>query len=166
VAKTDPWPHLDEHSIEVQLPFVQTVFPGLPVLPLLIGLGTLEAREYFGEMLADFLRERRALVFASSDLAHYPSRSDAEAVDRATIDAILSLDTTELRATTGSQMSGGISQLATCACGEAPIMVAMAYAGAMGGSSGTLLAYSNSGEVPFGDEARVVGYAAVAFIAG
>jgi AmmeMemoRadiSam system protein B len=161
----DPWPHLDEHSIEVQLPFAQTLFPGVPVLPLLIGLGGLQSREYFGEVLAEFVADRHALLFASSDLSHYPSRSDAESIDRATIEAIVSLDSDRLQKSMADQMNSGMAQLATCACGEAPIMVAMAAAGNLGSSHGTLLAYSNSGEAPAGNESRVVGYAAITFTA-
>jgi AmmeMemoRadiSam system protein B len=159
----DPWPHLDEHSIEVQLPFAQTLFPDVPVLPLLVGLEGLQSREYFGELLAEFVADRKALLFASSDLSHYPSRSDAKSIDGETIEAIVSLDSERLQKSMANQMNSGMAQLATCACGEAPIMVAMAAAGNMGSSGGTLLAYSNSGEVPVGDESRVVGYAAISF---
>jgi AmmeMemoRadiSam system protein B len=160
----DPWPHLDEHSIEIQLPFLQTLFPDARILPALVGLGSLDSREYFGELLAEFVAGRNALLFASSDLSHYPSASDATAVDRETIDAIVSLDTHRLEKTIEDHMRSGIPQLATCACGEAPIMVAMAAAAHLGAKRGRLIDYSNSGSAPAGDESRVVGYAAISFV--
>lgn len=162
----EPRVHAGEHSIEVQVPFAQTLYPGVPILPVIVASGQPAFCERLGRALAAALGERRPLIVASSDLSHYPRRDDANAVDRATLAAIASLDARAVRREIAQQMRRGVPGLGTCACGEAPILVAMAAARALGATRGDVIAYANSGDVPAGDAARVVGYGAVAFRAG
>lgn len=162
----DPGPHWREHSVEVQVPFAQTTHPGVPILPLVVGSDEPAAIARLGRALAGLVRERRALLVASSDLSHYPAKANAEPVDRAVLAAAASLDGAALRRTIDAQMRRGVPGLATCACGEAPILAAMAAANELGGARGEVVGYANSGDVPAGDAGRVVGYGAVAFYAG
>ncbi len=81
-------PHATEHSLEVQLPFAQTVFPRLPILPVMVATQDPAKCERLGRALAAALRGRRPLIVASSDLSHYPAAADAERIDRATLAAI------------------------------------------------------------------------------
>jgi hypothetical protein len=159
-------PHATEHSLEVQLPFAQTVYPRLPILPVMVATQDPGKCERLGRALAVALRGRRPLIVASSDLSHYPAAVDAERVDRATLAAIAALDPAALTRTIDAAMRGGVRDLATCACGEAPIRVAMAAAAALGATRGVVVAYANSAQAPGGDPARVVGYGAVACCAG
>jgi len=162
----DARPHAREHSVEVQVPFVQVLFPHAKILPLVVGAPDPELCERLGQALGKMLRGRNALVVASSDLSHYPSARDAAAVDRRVLAAVASLDPVRFRSAIAAEMSRGVGALATCACGEAPILAAMAAARALGASRGTVIRYGNSGDGPLGDEERVVGYGAVAFEAG
>lgn len=161
----DPGPHWREHSVEVQVPFAQTTHPGVPILPLVVGSDEPAAIARLGRALAELVRERRALLVASSDLSHYPAKANAEPVDRAVLAAAASLDGAALRHTIDAQMRRGVPGLATCACGEAPILAAMAAANELGDARGEVVGYANSGDVPAGDAGRVVGYGAVAFYA-
>ncbi len=161
----DPGPHLREHSIEVQIPFAARLFPGVPILPAVVGTEDLARCERFGKALAAVVRGRRALIIASSDLSHYPAKTDAEAVDRAVLAAMTTLDPATVKKTIAQQMERRVPGLSTCACGEAPILAAMAAARALGATRGALLCYANSGDVPYGDPREVVGYGAVAFTA-
>jgi AmmeMemoRadiSam system protein B/AmmeMemoRadiSam system protein A len=162
----DAAPHAREHSVEVQVPFIQVLFPKAMILPAVVGQADAALCGRFGAALATVLKGRRALIVASSDLSHYPSAADAEIVDRTTLDAIPSLDPAALHAAIQAQMARSIRGLDTSACGEAPIMAAMAAASAMGATGGRVVSYANSGDLPIGERDRVVGYGAVVLGSG
>ena len=84
--------HRREHSIEVILPFIQKVFPKAKIVPVIIGAPDIEMCQWFGGVLAEAIREKNALIIASSDLSHYPGYSDATEVDRGTLNAMMRLD--------------------------------------------------------------------------
>lgn len=161
----DAGPHVREHSIEVQVPFAQVLFPQAKIIAAVVGQGDAALCSRFGAALASVLAGRRALVVASSDLSHYPSAKDAQDVDLKTLAAITSLDPATLQSTVKAQMARRLPNLSTPACGEAPIMVAMAAARAMGALGGSVVSYAHSGNLPIGERERVVGYGAVVLAA-
>ncbi|MDR1808712.1 MAG: AmmeMemoRadiSam system protein B [Propionibacteriaceae bacterium] len=134
--------HTEEHSLEVQLPFLQRVLPDRPVLPLAVGWVT---PEQVAEVIQAFW-DPATLIVVSSDLSHYHPYDDARRRDRVTLDQILGLD-------------GPLDH--DQACGATPINGLLAAAPALG-LQATLLGACNSGDTA-GDKRRVVGYAAVAF---
>ncbi len=154
--------HRDEHSIEVQLPFLQRVCPGCAIVPVIIGQPTPENIDILAQALTDVLRDKRVLLIASSDLSHYPAYDDAVRVDTTTLAAIETQDAGLLSAVMAEQMSQGVPGLITCACGAGPILVTMRVAQALGADHARILSYANSGDVG-GDLGRVVGYGAVMF---
>ncbi len=160
---SDTAPHQGEHPIEIELPFLQRVCPDCRIVPVLMGPDSQESVETLTEALLSVLPGRRAVVIVSSDLSHYPSYQDARAVDGATLAAIETGDPVRVRETIDDLMNVGFSNLATCACGEGPILVAMRVAQGLGTDTITLLNYANSGDTPYGDRERVVGYGAVMF---
>lgn len=162
----DAAPHVREHSVEVQIPFIQFLFPKATIVPAIVGEADPALFIRFGAALAGVLKGRRALIVASSDLSHYPSAADAEVVDNHTLAAIPSLDPAGLHAAIQAQMARRIRGLDTSACGEAPIMAAMAAAKAMGATGGRVVSYANSGDLPIGERERVVGYGAVVLGSG
>ena len=162
----DAAPHTREHSVEVQVPFIQFLFPNAKIIPAVVGETDPALYERFGAALAWVLKGRRALIVASSDLSHYPSAADAEIVDKRTLEVIPSLDPAALLATTRAQAGRGIRGLDTSACGAAPIMAAMAAARAMGATGGRVVSYANSGDLPIGERNRVVGYGSVVLGSG
>jgi MEMO1 family protein len=162
----DAMAHASEHSIEVQVPFVQRVFPGAAIVPIVVGDVGPEAAIRLGRALGRIARDREALIVASSDLSHYPSLSGAREVDRQVLVAVASLDVSRLAATTAEQMKRGVPGLATCACGENAIAAAMTAAVALGATRATVVSYANSGETLLGESSKVVGYGAVVMTAG
>ena len=153
--------HAREHSVEVIVPFVQVVFPEAKIVPVVVGSPDVNMCSRFGQALAKVLKNKRALIVASSDLSHYPAAEDAIAVDRETLKAITKLDPALFHSITQSQMNRRVPKLHTCACGEAPIMAAMAAAKSLGATRGVVISYANSGDVSIGDRSEVVGYGAV-----
>jgi len=158
--------HEKEHSVEVVVPFVQILFPGAKIVPAVVGAPDVGLCERFGQALAKVLKSRNALIVASSDLSHYPSAVNASMVDRQTLQAILPLDPANFHAVAHMASDRNIRGLSTRACGEAPIMAAMAAARALGAAGGVLVSYANSGDTVLGERAQVVGYGAVALASG
>jgi AmmeMemoRadiSam system protein B/AmmeMemoRadiSam system protein A len=161
----DKGPHVREHSLEVQVPFAQVLFPQAKIVAAIVGEADAALCTRFGNALASVLKGRRALIVASSDLSHYPSAKDAEDADMKTLEAVATLDPAALHATVRTQMARRLPNLSTCACGEAPIMAAMAAAKAMGATGGRIVSYAHSGNLPIGERERVVGYGAVVLAA-
>lgn len=165
-CRFEPEVHASEHSIEVQVPFAQIVLPGVKILPAVVGAENPATCERLGRALAGVVANRRALIVASSDLSHYPPAEDAAVSDRAVLTAIAKLDAAALSTAITSQRSAGHPNLVTCACGEAPIRVALAAVRALGARHGTVLSWATSGDTSVGERDRVVGYGAVMFDAG
>jgi len=163
---SEPHPHEREHSIEVQVPFVQVAFPGVAILPVIVGSEESGLCARLGAALGQVLANRRALIVASSDLSHYPAYEDSAAADRAVLAAIARLDPDGLRETIAAEERAGRRGLETCACGLAPLLAAMTASRALGATRGTVVSHASSGDSPLGDHERVVGYGAVVFSAG
>ncbi|MDA8127048.1 MAG: AmmeMemoRadiSam system protein B [Deltaproteobacteria bacterium] len=162
----DAAPHVREHSLEVQVPFIQVLFPRAAIVPAVVGEGDPAFFARFGAALAGVLKGRRALIVASSDLSHYPSAADAEVIDHQTLEAVATLDPERLAQALRTQAARRIWGLDTSACGEFPILAAMAAAKALGAEGGRVVSYANSGDLPIGDRDRVVGYGAVVLGSG
>jgi AmmeMemoRadiSam system protein B/AmmeMemoRadiSam system protein A len=153
--------HAAEHSIEVQVPFVQVVFPKAKIVPVLIGTPDLDMCVRLGQALGKVLKNRHTLIVASSDLSHYPSAKDALTTDLPVLDAMVTLNPQNVQNIIRAQMSRRVPNLHTCACGEGPVMAAMAAAVALGAEGGRVISYAHSGDTLIGEQNRVVGYGAV-----
>jgi MEMO1 family protein len=151
-----------EHSVEVQVPFLQRVAPGAKLIPLVVADASLEDCRAVGAALARQAAGRKAVIVASTDLSHYPAWADARRVDQAMIQAMLTLDPGRLAQQDRKWMGRGIEQLACTVCGLSAVETVMAAATRLGANRAQLLASANSGDVS-GDKTRVVGYAAMAF---
>jgi MEMO1 family protein len=157
--------HESEHSIEVMVPFIQVIFPKTKIVPIVVGSQDMETCVRFGQTLAKVLKNKNALIVASSDLSHYPTYEDANIVDKETLAAIAGLDPAAFRKTLQAHRDRNIPNLSTSACGSAPIMAAMAAAKSLGANRGVVISHANSGDTSVGESSRVVGYGAVALTA-
>jgi AmmeMemoRadiSam system protein B/AmmeMemoRadiSam system protein A len=152
-----------EHSIEVQVPFIQVLFPEAKIVPVIIHPPDRELCVRFGRTLAGVLKGKKALIVMSSDLSHYPDYEDAVVSDRRTLLTIAGRDPDKI---VSVMRDLDAPNLATRACGEAAILAGTTAAGILGASRAVVAGYSNSGEVAVGDRSRVVGYGAVVFAPG
>lgn len=168
-ARWDRRHHEREHSIEVQVPFVQVLFPSARILPVVVSCGDTGACGRIGRALAAATAGRRALIVASSDLSHYPDAAQARRVDTATLEAltsssgVLGLLRQEAALRADDPPTAG---LATYACGLPPIVVAVEAARELGARRATVISYAHSGDTAAGERDRVVGYGAVAYSRG
>lgn len=153
-AATDDSTHAAEHSLEVQVPFLQVLLgEAWRLVAVVIAEHGPAALRRFGEGLAEVLQDLNVLIVASTDFSHYVPQAMAEQNDRLAIDAILNLDGDGLLATVDRH---GISM-----CGAAPVAAALFAACSMGARSARLLRYFTSGDTS-GDYSAVVGYGSIA----
>ena len=146
-------PFEKEHSLEVQLPFLQRTLKDLTVVPILLGAPTYAATQHLVDRLTEVLRRNdRAIIVASTDLSHYHGYDGAVKKDRKVIDAVSRMSVEDLQ----GLLAGGEGE----ACGGYPVLVAMMVGRNLGATNGVLYKYANSGDVS-GDRSRVVGYAAM-----
>lgn len=158
--------HDPEHSLEVQLPFLQKVLPkGFKIIPLLFGSQDLQLCREISETLADILKKegKKVLIVGSSDLTHFPSYKDANQIDPVTLKHIAAMQIDPLAKYLDAFDMRKIPGLSTLACGRAGIYLTLLTAQKLGAKEGKVIKYANSADVPIGDKNRVVGYGAVAF---
>jgi AmmeMemoRadiSam system protein B len=153
----EPSPHRDEHSLEMQLPFLQHVVPGLRIVPLLMGSQERGEVEALAGALGRALRGRDVLMVASSDLSHYHPAAVANALDAKVVDDVARFDPEGLMNRLESDRGH--------ACGGGPMVAVMRAARERGAAKAAILRYADSGDAGDGDKSRVVGYLAAALSA-
>jgi hypothetical protein len=152
-----PGAHDQEHSLEIQLPFLQTVLPGFRLVPLLMGEQDFRTCEWLAEAIADSIRGKPVLVVASSDLSHFHTSEQAKKLDQVVTERTAAFDP--------KRLSDALESGKCEACGGGPMVTAMLIARKLGADRAQVLRYGDSGDVT-GDHQRVVGYMAAAFWAG
>ncbi|MBI4436967.1 MAG: AmmeMemoRadiSam system protein B [Candidatus Omnitrophica bacterium] len=146
--------HHFEHSLEVQLPFLQILAPQTKIVPIAVGFGTPEQYKAFGQHLARGIEasQKEVTVIASSDMTHYESHEAATQKDLYAIQSILAVDPDEL--------TRRVDERRISMCGYAPTLAMLSYLRKRNGAKGELLRYQTSGDVT-GDRSSVVGYAGI-----
>ncbi|HUI11306.1 MAG TPA: AmmeMemoRadiSam system protein B [Bacteroidota bacterium] len=154
--------HATEHSVEVQVPFLQHLFgTRLRIVPIVVGANSPEVCRRIAAELKPYLNEHNLFVI-SSDFSHYPAYDDAVRVDRATADAIVTNSPGNLIATMEQNDRSGVRNLATSLCGWSAVLTLLYMTAGGTGHKYTKIQYSNSGDSPAGEKDRVVGYNAIA----
>lgn len=153
--------HLPEHSLEVELPFLQRALGEFKLVPVLLGAESMDLARSVSDALAANLGDD-ALVVISTDLSHYPKYDDANYADGEVIKAVLTGDAEHLERTIRQVMRSGIPNEVTCMCGEGAVKTGMLLAKKIGATDIRLLKYANSGDTA-GSRNSVVGYASIAF---
>jgi AmmeMemoRadiSam system protein B len=155
IIDVDDRAHVYEHSIELQLPFLQYLYDSeFKFVPVCFMMQDLMSSREVGKAVASALRGKNALVIASSDMTHYEPQQRAEKKDKMAIDAALKMDEKQYYHTVEAY---GIST-----CGYGPVIAAITAAKELGAKKAQLLCYKTSGDV-LGDRSAVVGYASIAF---
>ncbi len=150
----DPRPHRAEHSLEMQLPFLQHLVPELRIVPLLMGSQDREEAEMLAEALVGALEGSDALLIASSDLSHYLPAPEANALDAHVVEEVRRFDPDALM--------NRLESFHGHACGGGPMVAVMKAARGRGADRATILRYGDSGDVAEGDKSHVVGYLSAA----
>jgi AmmeMemoRadiSam system protein B len=146
--------HRREHSLEVQVPFLQQLRPDVAIVPLCLGFGDYAGCELLGRGLAAAIKVfgEEVLILASSDMTHYESADSARHKDTQALERVLALDSQGLVAVCREKQ--------ITMCGVIPAATMLVAAKQLGATRAELVAYTTSGEVT-GDYRQVVAYAAV-----
>ena len=154
----DAAPHRDEHSLEMQLPFLQHFIPDLRIVPLLMGSQSKDEVSALTGALSRVLPGKEdVLLLASSDLSHYHPAPVANRMDAVVVGDVERYDPEALLTR--------MERSSEHACGGGPIVAVMKAARALGADRATVLRYADSGDAGEHDKSRVVGYLSAALTA-
>ena len=150
----DALAHRYEHSLEVQVPFLQYFKPDVRIVPIVLSHATLSCYREIGNAIARAIKgtDSEAIILASSDMTHYEPHESAVAKDKKAIEAILDLDAAELMRR--------LEQYDISMCGYAPVVCLITAARELGATRAELVKYQTSGDTS-GDYSSVVGYAGI-----
>ncbi len=148
--------HQYEHSLEVQIPFLQYFKQDFRIVPIILAYSSATAYKELGEEIAQAVKDlkRKVVIIASSDMTHYEPQESAQRKDSQAIEAILELNEDELLRR--------VSELDISMCGYAPTVALISAAKKLGATSAELVRYQTSGDTT-GDYSAVVGYAGIIF---
>ncbi len=152
--KEDTSAHALEHSIEVQLPFLQYLNPKISFVPICLTCGGYSSYEDIALAISNAVKGagEKTLIVASSDMSHYESQDIANEKDRQAIDAILELDE--------KLLLKRIEDYSISMCGYVPATIMLLVCKKLGAKTAELVKYQTSGDV-MGDYSKVVGYAGI-----
>lgn len=154
--RADDQAHRYEHSLEVELPFLQYFKGRFEIVPIIFLSEDLSALKEIGKSIAAAITQRglndSALIVASSDMTHYESKAQAEKKDKEAIEAILQLDEDKL--------ADNVRRMGISMCGFAPVAAMISAAKALGAKRARLIRYQTSADVTQ-DQESVVGYAGI-----
>jgi len=143
-----------EHSLEVQLPFLQTVLNDFSIIPILIGSPTDQTYQHLITSLADMV-DNTTLLIASTDLSHYHPYNKAKDMDSRLIALLKRIAVNE--------SVNLLKKNEVEMCGSVPVVITMEVVRRAGANQGVLFQYANSGDIT-GEKDKVVGYASMGFL--
>ncbi len=154
IFKSDESAHTFEHSIEVQVPFLQYLVGSFKIVPIVIGSMEMPLLKKAGVEIAETMKAlgAEAVIIASSDMTHYESQQAAQKKDKEALSAILSMDEDGL--------AEKVSRMDISMCGVAPVIVMLSAVKYLGAKKAELVEYKTSGDSS-GDYSSVVGYGGV-----
>lgn len=154
LLREDEVAHETEHSLEVQLPFLQRLAGNFSFVPIVLGTDRFDAFEALGHGVAQVVRrtDESVLIVASSDMNHYESDAITRVKDRKAIDAILRLDARGLYDT--------VRRESISMCGYGPAVTMLVAAKELGATEAELVRYATSGDIN-NEREEVVGYAGI-----
>jgi hypothetical protein len=142
-----------EHSVEVQIPFLQKTLKNFKIVPIVIGYQSIDNCLILADAIIKSIGKKKVLLVASTDLSHYHTYEVASTMDAVAIDAISKGDVNALI----EKLATGETEM----CGYGPVITTMVVADQLGANSYEILKYANTGDVT-GDRSRVVGYLSAA----
>jgi len=146
---------MHEHSIEVQLPFLQYIYGDFKFVPVCMGYQDLNTSIKLGEAIAEVLKGSNSLIFASTDLTHQEPLSSAKSKDDGVIKNILNMDEKGLQ--------NWVHSKKVSMCGYGPVSATIIASRKLGALKAELLSYGTSGDA-YGDYSSVVGYTSIKMV--
>jgi len=152
--------HDKEHTLEVQLPFLQTIYGrDLNIVPIIMASSNFETIQAISESLRPYFNEENLFVI-STDLSHYPSYDDANKIDKLTLNALTKNSSQDFIDAIVKNENSSTSNLQTSACGWSSLLLLLELTKNQNYRY-ELLEYKNSGDSIYGEKKKVVGYSAL-----
>lgn len=151
-----PSVHKKEHSLEVQLPFLQMVLKEFKILPIVVGRYNLGNCEKLAQILYQISKNKKVFFVISTDFSHYHSYKKAKKIDKRTIEGI--------KTGNPKKFYKGVQKGKYELCGSGPVTIFLYLSKKINNCELKFLSYSNSGEVPMGNKSKVVGYSSFALL--
>jgi len=156
VIDIDNYSHSQDHSLEVQIPMLQSLLSNeFKILPIILLSQDLETARDVGNAMSEIAKKKDSIIVASSDFTHYEENSFAHLQDKALIEPILDMDV--------EQFYQVLREKRVTACGFGAIASTIIACKNLGATKGVLLSYATSGDVS-GNTDSVVGYGAIKFV--
>jgi len=155
IVELDFFSHTKDHSLEVQIPMLQKIYPKFKILPIILVDQSYEMATHLGPAIAKIAKSKKTMIVGSSDFTHYEPNDFAHKQDEALIEPILKLDL--------KKFYDVLEQKRVSACGYGAMATTMAACKELGATKGKLLKYATSGDVA-GEKSSVVGYASICFL--
>lgn len=156
--------HQSEHSLEVQIPFLQyRLKKDFQIIPIIIGTQNHAVCKELAAILQPYFDQPKNLFVISTDFSHYPCNEDAQIVDKKTARAILNNSPIELEQTLNENKKQSINNLATSLCGWSSVLTLLYMTENNQEITTHSIQYQNSSDSPYGDIHRVVGYYSIVF---
>ncbi len=156
IIEIDKYSHSQDHSLEVQIPMIQTIFSNkFKILSIILLSQDLETAKDVGNAVSEIVKDKNAIIVASSDFTHYEENSFAYSQDKALIEPILELNV--------ERFYQVLIEKRVTACGYGAMASTMIACKNLGATKGELLRYTTSGDVS-GDKSSVVGYGSIKFV--
>jgi len=152
---SDKGHRFEEHALEVQLPFLQKIFDDFRFVPIVMGEHSHDNIVSLANALAEVLKNKKALIVASTDLSHFYDDEKANSLDQVVVDNIDTFDEEKLF----QDLQSGACEM----CGGGPAIAAMKASRLLGATKSQVLLYRNSGDLS-GDRSEVVGYVSAVFL--
>ena len=143
--------HAEEHSVEVQVPWIQKCLPKARIVPVVMGAASEATTRAMSAALAELAKTKKILVIASTDMSHFLNKKDANALDHGTAEMVRTWKT--------GALARGAERSDNRLCGVVPVLAALAYAQKEGQAKVDILKYADSSEAGTSED-RVVGYMA------
>jgi MEMO1 family protein len=157
--------HAEDHSIEIQLPFLQVLEKKCKIVPVMFGNPTVKNCRILADAIIAAAGNKKVFVLSSTDMSHYPAYEDANKIDKGTLELVKTMDVKTLFNYLDAQVSGrAIPDLQTAMCSRGGVGTAIFFAKAHGADQAQVLHYASSGDVAVGDKNKVVGYSSVLFV--
>lgn len=157
-------PHEREHSLEVQLPFLQYWLKNdFSIIPIIVGGESQFTCSALAEILASYFTEENLFII-STDFSHYPTYQNAKQSDEEVAQAILSNSADQFLKTKLKNENAGVKDLVTAICGWTSVLTLLKITELRNDVEYKSILYRNSGDSPYGDKDRVVGYWAIAAV--
>lgn len=164
-----PQAHIPEHSLEVQIPFLQYIYSKFTIVPILVSSYDYNYATKISQKLVDVIKKypaaRKILIVCSTDMSHYPKYEDAVKIDNKAIEVLKLYDAKKYFEEIPKLEKEKIQNLHCVFCADTAVGISLITTKLLGGNKIEILKYANSGDIAFyREKSRVVGYLAAAFI--